>query len=737
DWPSGKKITRVDYSVTKIDLGQPMLDRIVRRQQFISDYYSADIQIKLAEEDLKKIDLNNPDNNEQYQDFSRRVLKIVDQIKGKKLAENLYLNENDPLNLMPRLNALQNNAIDTKRKLVKQVADLHIEYYRLGLASLNANDRSKATEYFQNAIEIDPKFSAPYVRLAEIEMKQANTKKCLEWLVKANNTNNHPDSVKLMAQKVVDELIRPKLDDIKLFRAQKNLTDREQLLNECLSIFDTIPMISIPPVLITERNAFYSDWLEKKISDNHQIIRNKEYSRYLDDCDSLYRFHNQFINYFNNRTRVEQHLSQIYGELLSKAESIITANPMEALDILVLSENLCQKYSFINCNPRSKELIAGVFGKLYEDMIDEAYQLFNAEKIRQADSLQQKAFNYSKQQNVPISSKHLTLIRLLRERTYLDIFLNIEQNKYKGCQAKEMADSAILLRNTFNFSPITKEKALTLKAAELCVVQLINSADKNIVAKRLTEAEINLSKISDIQRSYGLTLSNEHEARVAELKGMLMQNRCLEQKFSIDVQINAAEIHQKERNYIAAEIALNKALELVKKGAAECGFKGDDLQQKFAFVQKPATYQKEIDEIIENIQRHQFEKAISQYEKVTEQFSDSLLRMFGLTLLPMEQFAKTYDYTPFTLACIEHFAIHGKTETSLELLYFLYEKEIPEFLTDKAQDALGRSLAKRDVAKNKEANPTELVYGYTRHDPKWFKKLIKSYKSQWKKSIDS
>ena len=52
--PEGKAVTNVKYKIPKIELGQAMLDRIVARQQIISDYYTADIQIKLAEEELQK-----------------------------------------------------------------------------------------------------------------------------------------------------------------------------------------------------------------------------------------------------------------------------------------------------------------------------------------------------------------------------------------------------------------------------------------------------------------------------------------------------------------------------------------------------------------------------------------------------------------------------------------------------------------------------------------------------------
>ena len=52
--PEGKAVTNVKYKIPKIELGQAMLDRIVARQQIISDYYTADIQIKLVEEELQK-----------------------------------------------------------------------------------------------------------------------------------------------------------------------------------------------------------------------------------------------------------------------------------------------------------------------------------------------------------------------------------------------------------------------------------------------------------------------------------------------------------------------------------------------------------------------------------------------------------------------------------------------------------------------------------------------------------
>ena len=209
--PEGKAVTNVKYKIPKIELGQAMLDRIVARQQIISDYYTADIQIKLAEEELQKIDLDNIENNEQYQTVSQKSLATVERIRKKRLDETLFLNEHDPLRLMPRLNELENFAQGKKIELTQQTDNIGQEYYRLGVAALQKNDTVNAINNFNKAIEVEPRLSMPYVKLASIELSRRNQNKVIEIIRFVDkNTDLEPptnEESSLLINTVITEMV--------------------------------------------------------------------------------------------------------------------------------------------------------------------------------------------------------------------------------------------------------------------------------------------------------------------------------------------------------------------------------------------------------------------------------------------------------------------------------------------------------------------------------------------------
>ncbi len=734
--PSGKSVSRVKAKISKIELGQAMLERIVARQQLIGEYYTADVQIKLAEQELKKVDPNKIENNEQYNDITRKVLATVERIKAKKFNEKLFLNESDPVKLAPRLNALYDQAIVSKNRLASQTANMGKEYYRLGIVSLEKKDSVNAIQLFNKAIEVEPKMAMPYVTLAAIEANRRNFSKTFELIQFVDKNTTCNDSTKAASKSIIFSILNEMVEDARLSRQQNNFSDALIQIDSCYKICESISFLECPGTVDIERNSIYTSLLEQFINQNTKILQSKNYSEFIIKTDSLYHYQEQNASFFTNRALVFEHLNQSYQLLIKTAEENFSGNPTESLDALMASKRICETYNEVSCNPRVNDLISSVFGNLYESMVDEAMLLFNAQELGGADSLQQKAYEYCQQQKLSISEKHLKLIKLLQENKYIKIIDAVEALHYRGCQSLYMIDSAMRLRSVYNFAPRDNEAKVQKWAAEQCIAQSISDAEKSLIAKNFDQVTTFLNKAENLAKTHQIEFDQPTGARIAEIKGLLEQGICSEIKFSIDVQLNSAEIHLRNYEYPFASEALKKAASIVRKNA-NCGFTTDDIEDKIKYYQKPVEFQLEWEKVIDDIQLHRFELAATKILELEQRFSDSVLSPYNLQIKTIITFTKEYDYTPFTLGAIEYLAEHGKTEMALDLLYFLYEKEVPEHLTDNAQDKMGRSLAKRDVAKQKDGNPKDIAYQYIRHDEKWFKKMLKSYKSQWKKSIAS
>jgi hypothetical protein len=433
---------------------------------------------------------------------------------------------------------------------------------------------------------------------------------------------------------------------------------------------------------------------------------------------------------------VYEHLNKSYQVLLKTGEENIDENPSVALDALMASKQICETYSEVACNPQANTLLNNVFSNLYNIMIDDAISLFEAQNFTASDSLQQKAYDYCKQQKLSISEKHTKLIKQLKEHHYHAIIERLEAYAYKGCNALTMADSAVNIRKTYKFNAANNEAKVYKEAVNLCINQSIVDAEKCLVSKHFEDVTTNLKKAERLAENYNIELEQATTARIAEIRGLLEQSICNEIKFKIDIQINAADIHLKNLEYIYAIVALKKAKKIVESNT-RCGFTTDEIDNKIKYCGLPAKFQSECEKLVELINKHKFEAAMVKLIDIEQTYPDTLMQPYTLQAVNTIKFIKEYDYTPFTLGAVEYLADHGKTENALDLLYFIYEKDVPADLTDKAQDKMGRSLAKRDVVNQKESNPKEVCYQYVRHDKKWFKKMINSYKAQWKESIVS
>ncbi|HPW65647.1 MAG TPA: hypothetical protein PLS84_01050 [Salinivirgaceae bacterium] len=734
--PVGKVVTDIKYKIPKIELGQAMLDRIVARQQIISDYYTADIQIKLAEEELKKIDLDNIENNEQYQKVSQKSLATVERIKEKRFDETLFLNEHDPLRLIPRLNELQNLAQGKKSQLTQQTDNIGQEYYRLGVAALQKNDTVNAINNFNKAVEVEPRLSMPYVKLASIELSRRNQNKVIEIIRFVDKNTDLEPPTREESSLLINNIITELVEDARLTRQQGNLSDAILLIDSCYSICSSISHVSCTNTLDNERNTIYTKILENFIMKNENVLKDKKYDGFLTLTDSLYRFYILYKDHFNNQGLVYEHLNKSYQALLKTGEENIDGNPSVTLDALMASKQLCETYSEVSCNPQSNVLLNNVFGNLYNIMIDDAISLFEAQNYTASDSLQQKAYDYCQQQNLSISEKHTNLIKQLKERHYHSIIERLEAYAYKGCNALTMADSAVNIRKTYKFNAANNEAKVYKEAVNLCINQSIVDAEKGLISKHFEDVTTYLKKAEQLAENYNIELEQATTARIAEIRGLLEQSICNEIKFKIDIQINAADIHLKNLEYIYAIVALKKAKNIVESNT-KCGFTTDEIDNKIKYCNLPAKFQSDCEKLVELINGHKFEAATAKLIDIEQTYPDSLLQPYALKAVNTIKFVKEYDYTPFTLGAVEYLADHGKTENALNLLYFIYEKDVPADLTDKAQDKMGRSLAKRDVVNQKESNPKEVCYQYVRHDKKWFKKMINSYKAQWKKSMVS
>ena len=725
--PQGKTINRVEITIKKFDLSPLMLDKIIERQQIIDEYYSADIQLKLVEEDLKKIKFDQTDNSEQYQEITKKSLTTVSRIKAKNFEQSLFLNEYDPVKLISRLNAISSQSISAQKKLVVQIPNIEREYYKSGVTALQKKDTVSALRFFYQAIDAASDFALPYIKLADIEIDKNNFPEAIR-LIHLVDKNTVLDSLAVIeASTSLNNIINNMLDDVKLTRLQGNFDEAMLQLDECYELCSSISFYTCSGLLDIEKKEIISAIFAKIVKQIEIHLNKRKYDDFLMIVDSAYQYQILYSVLLKNRELLFKCLNASYSTLVAYGEKTMDINVSAAIDALMTSKKLCQKYREVTCKEEANALLKTAFTAYYDQMIEEAFLLFNAQHIASADTLQRKAESYCIEQDLNISKRHIELQHLIYQYHYNTIIDNIINERYADCNALKMADSATTLLNRYKLKETGNELTAYRKAVQKCCYSIVGIAEKCLITKDFNGVISNLDRAINLKQKYNVDLDPELERRIIELRDLLFIARCQKSKFYIDIQLKSADSFQSKKEFPFAVNALKNAAKLVEKDT-ECGFGADDIKERIKYLTPISQYQTDYEKIYDYIQEHKFDKAISQISKIEKVYSDSLLIHFEIERKSFLSIVIEYDYIPFTIAVAEYLAEEGYYEESLELLNLLYSKNIESHLTKKIQENLGRNIAARDKEElQNDDDKKDAVYKYINNDTKWFRTFVKTY----------
>lgn len=723
---------RVSVSITSIELGQEILERLTVRQSYIEDYYNIASKLKTLETKLYSFDSTSLPTS-----LVDDAKVLCDEFQSLQLESKIFLNENDPEQLLSRLDSLRHYSVASPARMEQQAVDLSLEYLRLGDLSYQAGDLVKANELYHKALSFSPRLAIAHIKLARVALDQYDAGLAVSSLLlagRAGGTVEFEADVRNQGEVIATEIISSLAEDARLARQQGLALEAKTAIDSCYSLCNALSFAVCGGYLDIERDEVYTSYFFAMVDSCGRELSVRNYDAFITKVDCAVVFLNDNRAHILRKNDFYAFLNASYARLIADGRSLLEESPVQALDALMSSKVLCRQYNEVTCDSGVEELLSKVFVGIYNSMVDEATWMYNDEKFESADSLQLRAQDYCLQQSLQLSEKHNVLQRNLAEHAYRKTMLELRKDVYAGCEAVRQFESAYASRRRFGFIADSDESVLDRKASVACCSQQLTEAEKHLLGRRFDNVTQILSSAETYIVNKGLSDYLALQARIDEIRGEMTSVMCEDRKFQIDVLLNAVDQHQARKEYQYAHEQLRKVRPLLVEGG-ECGYSTEEIDGRIAYVGVAAAYQRSLDQAIESIQHQRYSQAMDSLIYLQESYPDSLLASYGIEGIVFDSFVRSYDFVPFSLKAAEILADRGYDEDALKLIYLLYEKDVQPHLTNVAQEKLGRSYAIRDFEENKDKDPRELVYRYNRHDEDWFRRFVSSYRSQWKKSL--
>ncbi len=456
------------------------LNDINKYKKEIDDYYNIDSRLLVLKDNFKNIDIANYNSVDETLNKIGQLKKTVETIEKQPLFKDLNINENDPINILNKINKIKFSLDSMLRISSSTKNNLHIIYYNDALNYFNNNEYDKAEEMLQKTISINNKFPDSYLLLAKLSFIQNYYADAMYNLIDLAENTKPSDSIINQAKILTADII-----NIYIKKAQTQIDNSFfQLSIEILSKLDEfcnkVNFMKCPELVSsTQKNArigFYNSLFVKikKEIETDNIIEAKKLLSQAEKFKQEYSLiiYNESIN---NEIKAELYYKEYLLELKT-ISTIIQSNQLtkssEKIDSLLL---FVEKLILPNKNYQS--IISNIIEKHIE--IGNKYLLLN--KLDSAILIKDKVNSLSIRYKLPSS---------------LIVFKSI--NGYSSLVNNKLCNNKIIEFNSLLWNAEELVKNLNYRDADDIIVNLFsnyNSSDCNYDFKKATFLKNQISQI--------------------------------------------------------------------------------------------------------------------------------------------------------------------------------------------------------------------------------------------------
>jgi tetratricopeptide (TPR) repeat protein len=698
---------KFNVRITGVEISQDVLSRVVQKQQHISEYYTADTQIKLAFEDLNSINPDSVQYLDRYLDITRKNQAIVKRIKEKELYKKLNLGEHDPLNVYERSNELKKATFEAQSNLTDQSSNLAEEYLRLGEDAISLSDTAKAIEYFDKAIEIDAKLAGAYVEKTKIDF---NRKKYIDVIRQSRfisaHTTHHSgnrtdvsDMIKFIENKLVDEA--------ETHNRKEHYQEALVLLDSAETICSSIQIVVCSDMINVARSHSWQGLLYQNIVNWFDVLSRHQYSELPEMVEETFEFRRANNQWLTTNELLYKNLHIIQDSLLAIAETAQQEEPEKALEVLYAAREICNNYVEVPCHNKLDEQFKRAFESTYIKMIEKAEEALADSLPNTADSIQRKAAIYCHAQKIEISDAHKQIISVIAAQRYAQLMQKLRAVKVADKKTITLLDSALTIRLRNGLDKTNDHNFQRMRLLTDYVASLSDKASRMFRAGQIVIATQLLNEIDWVVSHFKIAINDDQQSFINTLREKIGSEACYEKTTQVRIYTMSAETFISKKDFVHAEEAYEKALDLMKKNTG-CGFDIQATKKKKEHIDQVAAYQRDLAVMRQFALDNKFQAAIDKHDAIKNSYSDSLLQRHEVEIMPLGKYALNLAYEPFVHYAAKILAQRGYPGESFNLIVWLYKHTFSRELSAPAQQELGKTLAKEFYIKNPSPESAQL-----------------------------
>ncbi|WP_114778275.1 hypothetical protein [Botryobacter ruber] len=147
------------------------LSKLQAHLNLIAGYYTADNQLHLALQDIKRVLPDDLDRIPQHDRTLRDLENSFASLKAAQYDKKLNLKQHDPQRLLPRMRQLEDQLLDKRKALNFVLATLDQQYYNRGMDMATIGNVRAARDYFLLSVEVNREFAPSHLQLAWLDFR--------------------------------------------------------------------------------------------------------------------------------------------------------------------------------------------------------------------------------------------------------------------------------------------------------------------------------------------------------------------------------------------------------------------------------------------------------------------------------------------------------------------------------------------------------------------------------------
>ncbi len=615
--------------------------------------------------------------------LQQRIVTIQDQNYAGQLGLTSSL---DPAKLVPRLRDCQNLSRELRTQIAESVAALPILYYERALARLGQGQRPGAINDLNTSIELDPGFAPSHYQLAVIAFQDGNIADSRLRLINILTRMQADPNTRQQAVGMLGDMVRGDLGQARQLVQQKQYAQAIDLLGPIQALCVDIQDLNCAP----------------------------------EAGDLTFKAHRGIYQSFLTGARQDLGAGR-YEEAERKAQGAL--------------EYQQQFATVLNDGSEALQALSAIRRKVYQQKVQDAAKLLDQLQFEQAETMVLSAFQLGEQypEAIPNTSDARQLLNRIKQEEYKALIVTGGQDLQAGQfrRALSSLDKARSFEQPYNVPADTLLWGMIQASARGIVKEDLAQATQDAQSNRLPQARQLAQGASSMMADYDLNSDEELISMLDNLKGSIFNQECVNAQSQFDGVVAEAEGHERSGDFIAAEAAYLKAVDVSRQNQA-CGIDLINVNAKLRELGPPSAYQKKVNEARALVDRTMYRQAVHTYLDAGRDHLAFDLSKFGLDHDELIGFITDIGRNGFMLYAVDHYLEEGDLETSLDLARTLARRGLAKSEVKPVQLRLGAALATRDFEQNSGGDWKANALLHTQGN-KGLKYIYKAYKKQWKR----